>query len=299
MLLYRGEEKNIVSELNKNAGFYSQYFFLINHYLYCKKHRFNFTIKSDIWLFKSVNGWSDYFKPISLSYHDNTNDVVNLSHTAIIEDYNIREYINIIPEIYVYNDVTNGHINEYKKQMNLINYDSIFIRRGDKLATESEYYEEEIYLNLLLFKNPNCDTIFLQTDDYTCYLKLEELIKIKNLNIRLLTLCNKENVGFIVKNELRYQLYITNKNKNYLDSIRQQLLNSKSVQDMNSEEIYDHTVKMIIGVDICMKSNICVCDYQSNVSRFIKLSHNNPDNVYDILNQQVDYNKCICPASGF
>jgi len=56
---------------------------------------------------------------------------------------------------------------------------------------------------------------------------------------------------------------------------------------------------MIIGIDFCLKSNICVCDYQSNVSRFIKLAHSNPVHVYDVLNQEIDYNKLICPAFGF
>jgi hypothetical protein len=56
---------------------------------------------------------------------------------------------------------------------------------------------------------------------------------------------------------------------------------------------------MIIGIDICSKSNICICDYQSNVSRFIKLFHNNPNNVYDIINEDIDYNKIQNPAYGF
>jgi len=66
---------------------------------------------------------------------------------------------------------------------------------------------------------------------------------------------------------------------------------------MNKDEIYKHTLEMIIGIDIVVKSNICICDLQSNVARFIKLAHNNPQNVFDIINPnyQNDYNKIIIP----
>jgi len=55
---------------------------------------------------------------------------------------------------------------------------------------------------------------------------------------------------------------------------------------------------MIIGLDIVFNSNICVTEYQSNVSRFIKLAHKNFDNVYNIMdpNNDIDINKKICLA---
>ena len=55
---------------------------------------------------------------------------------------------------------------------------------------------------------------------------------------------------------------------------------------------------MIIGIDIVLNSNISICEYSSNVSRFIKLSHKNSNNVYDVLNQDkdIDWNKTKCPS---
>jgi hypothetical protein len=301
MLLYNGiPVNNIKSYLGDKGGFYCLYFFLINHYLTCKKFKVNFIVKSDKWLFKSINGWTDYFKPIILHYNNNSNNTLVLTHDNILEHYAIKDYIHIIPEIYKYNDVTNNYINKYRKWLNLnSNYDSIFIRRGDKLIYESEMLEEHIYLDLLLLKKPDCHTIFLQTDDFTSYLKLQELIKVRGLNIRIITLCDPNCLGVIQTNELKNKLSGSLKNKEYLNNINTHLLNSKCVEDMNSNEIYEHTLKMIIGIDFCLKSNICVCDYQSNVSRFIKLAHSNPDHVYDVLNQEVNYNKIHCPAFGF
>jgi hypothetical protein len=66
-------------------------------------------------------------------------------------------------------------------------------------------------------------------------------------------------------------------------------------------EIRSHTIELLSGVDIVCKSNICITDYQSNVSRFIKLYHTNSSNVYDVSNPDldIDYNKIICPTFGF
>jgi len=58
---------------------------------------------------------------------------------------------------------------------------------------------------------------------------------------------------------------------------------------MNKDEILEHTLNMIIGIDIVLKSKYCVTDYQSNVSRFIKIAHNNFNNVFSIINDESIY----------
>lgn len=70
---------------------------------------------------------------------------------------------------------------------------------------------------------------------------------------------------------------------------------------MTPTEIYNHTINIIIGIDIVLHSNICITDFQSNVSRFIKLAHLNDSNVFDVLNPkcEIDYNHCLCPAFDF
>jgi hypothetical protein len=210
-------------------------------------------------------------------------------------------YRDAINDIYVYNDITIKRINEIKLKYNLVDYqyDSIFIRRGDKLAYESKYIPESEYITLLLNKNPLCKIIFLQTDDYNSYLSLKKYIDENNLRLKIYTLCNKDNVGTVVSNMQKDNIKksLLSNNDNYLSSISTSLLNSKTVEEMNREEIYNHTLEMIIGIDIVIHSNICICDIQSNVSRFIKLHHKNPKNVYDILNQNYDhdYNKIIFP----
>jgi hypothetical protein len=56
---------------------------------------------------------------------------------------------------------------------------------------------------------------------------------------------------------------------------------------------------MLIGIDIVLNSKICVLDYESNVSRFIKLAHSNPNNVFDINKKVISLNTILFPAYGF
>lgn len=292
--------ENNISVLNDSAGFYSQFFFTLNHYIYCKKNNKNFSINSDKWLFKSKIGWNDYFKPTELKYYEGREEK-HYSHNNVIEDYSISEYKENIPNIYIYNEKTINEINKMKSFFNLIDkqYDSIFIRRGDKLIEESEYIDENKYIELLLNKNPYCNKIFVQTDDYNCYLNLKKYIDTKKLNIEIYTLCDKNMVGVIVKDDQKELLKTTTKNSEYLNKIKDDLSKTKSVEKMNSDEKYKHVIDMVGGIDIVCNSNICITDYQSNVSRFIKLYHNNSNNVYDINNTTIDYSKKICPAYSF
>jgi hypothetical protein len=269
----------------------------MNHYLYCKYNNKNFKIDDRTWLFKIKNGWTDYFEKIELIKNNNNNnnnntEITTAKHGITLADYSIQEYKNIIPEIYIYNEHTKQEINKVKLQFNLIDneYDAIFIRRGDKLISESKKIDETTYIDLLLKKNPFCSTIFLQTDDYNSFIGLEKYIKEHNLNIKIHTICDKNSLGVVVFSNLKKQF--NDKTNN--------ITQNKSVDEMNHDEKYKHTMDMIIGVDILRKSNICVTDFQSNVARFVKLAHNNSDNVFDVLsNNNIDYTKKICPAYSF
>jgi hypothetical protein len=292
----------IVHKLGSIAGFYSQLFFLINHYIFCKENKQNFRIDSSEWIYKSKNGWTDYFKPTELNFHNSKTENVH-GHDDTMNDYSIESYKNAIPEIYVFNETVVNHIKNTKQILNLTNYDSIYIRRGDKLIDETDISQESIYVELLLKKNPRCKTIFLQTDDYTCFTNIQKYIIDKNLNIRVVTICNENNVGAITNKIHKENVNKNNsnnpENKEYISSISHKLQTTKSIEEMNMEEKYEHTLELLIGIDICVHSNICVCDFSSNVSRFIKLAHQNTNNVFDINKNIVDFSKKICPAYGF
>jgi len=289
--------------LNKSAGFYSQLFFLLNHYIYCKENQKNLKINSDAWIYKYDKGWTDYFAPLELNF--NKEEYIKKGHHETLGEYKIIDYQNSINEVYVYNNYVTNEIKNKKNQLNLLpfKYDSIFIRRGDKLLDESSIIYEEDYLNLLLSINPNCKHIFIQTDDYNSFEKLKDIINKKNYDIELYTLCETNEVGTMLTKDLKNRLINSNtnvdKNREYINNNNYNL--TKSTEEMTPDEIKEHTLKMIIGIEIVRSSNVCVLDYQSNVGRFIKLSHVNPNSVYDVETKTnyLDYDKRICPAFSF
>ena len=299
------KDKNVISVLpNTGSGFYAGFFCMLNHYIYCKKHKKNFKILSENWLFKKQDGWTDYFKNIELKYNDDV-DTQHPGFLNILEDFPIKDYKYNIPELYIYNENTIHEIQKTKERLNVLNknYDSIFIRRGDKLIDESVILQTDDYLKLLLKKNPNCKTIFLQTDDYNTYIELQKYNEERQLQLEIITLCDKNMTGVIVYNHLKPLILNPDiskpkNNQDYLSTIKSNIENTKSVNEMNPDEIYNHTMTMIIGIDIIANSNICICDYQSNVARFIKLFHKNSDNVFDVMNENtdIDYNKKVCPV---
>jgi hypothetical protein len=305
---YENIENNetIVSNLEKNQGFFSQFFFLLNQYLYCKHNKKNFKINSENWLYKFKDGWTDYFEAIELNFYDNNSINKDMYHSNILGDFTINNYIEAINDVYKYNDITKIYIEETIEKLNLKNqqYSSIYIRRGDKLASESKIINEDEYLKILIDKNPHCNNLFVQTDDYNCVLNLQNYIDEKKLNIKIYTLCSNEQYGSITNNNYKNQLSNAShfdENKQYLSDNLNKIINNKSIEDMNNEEIKQHTLDLISGIDIVKNSDYCILDYQSNVSRFIKLFHNNPKNVINVndANNDIDYDKKTCPAWGF
>ena len=298
----------IISVLNKYTGFFSMFFFFVNHYIHAKKNNCAFQVYSDKWLFKAFKGWEDYFENIDIvkNVEIKTKKVLSPLNKTFIE-YSIKEYKNVLPEIYKYNDRIKSLIEARKKNLKLKKYDysSIFIRRGDKLLTEANYIHGEVYLKKLLELNPSCKKIYLQTDDYTCFNEINDYIKKEKLNIKLLTMCEENCKGIIAfshhKNYLVNGNYGIDKNVEYLKNNKKSFIDSKPVDQMNSEEIYVHTMKMIIGIELVLQSNLVVTDYSSNVARFIKLMHVDSDCVYDVVTDtnELDYDKVICPSWGF
>jgi len=281
--------KTLISNWDNGSGFYSELNFKLNHYLYCKKYNINFKTNSDNWPYKFKNGWTDYFKDVELKLNDdlNTNNI-DLIHTengccSILEDFKLKDYVDVVKEYYIYTPEVKKIIDEKKTEIGLINneYGCIYIRRGDKLIDEIEFTHTDKFIDKLLNVYQDCKTIFLQTDDYNCFIDLQNYIKKYNLNIKALTLCPETNFGAIAHNGWTDKMKDNKSgNQEYLEKIKNNL--SKPISEMTPEEKYEHTIELITSVDICMNSKFCICDYKSNVSRFIKVAHNNVMNVFDV-----------------
>lgn len=297
----------IVSIMDKTAGFFSTFFFSLNHYLYCQKNKVSFQLNTENWLFKSLHGWTDYFQPIDFQGEKDDDDVQTKKHNELLGDFSIQEYRDAIRnDVYIYNDETLRIIEEKKRQHKLFpgTYDSIFIRRGDKLMAESQYMKTERYIELLLKKNPDCHRIFLQTDDYHCFLDLQDYVQRNQLNIEILTFCDPLSKGMVMF-ETPLEVQLDNcvirgdaEHKQYFEFIQNDLKQTKPVEKMNSEEIHQHTLDLLVGVDVVLHSKYCMLDKFSNVSRFITIAHDEYKNVFDIRypDENIEMGWTMCPA---
>jgi hypothetical protein len=287
----------IISVLNRAAGFFSQFFFTMNHYIYCMKNKISFTLKSDDWTFLYQDGWTDYFMPIELRFEDSDDINRQYGHGNVIEDVSFLEYKNILPLVYKYNDFIQSKINEKMDELQLVKgeYTSIFIRRGDKLLCESKFIETEKYMEALMKVYPDCKVIFLQTDDYNCYNDIMKYITTNELNIKVITLCDSNLFGFTMSG---IEFYNTNsnfeENNPYIHKIRSMNVKNKIIFDMNKEEIREHMITFLVGLDIVLQSKICITDYSSNVGKFIKLW--NGDSVIHVFGEEMNLNTIGCPA---
>lgn len=298
----------ITSVLDKSAGFYSVLFFTINHYIHCKKNNKTFKLDDSNWLFKSVNGWTDYFKSIDFTGVNEEGEPSQvLKHNQLAGNFLMWDYQDIIRNhLYLYNDEVARQVHDKTTELGLVHgeYDAIFIRRGDKLCCESKFIDTDQYVELLLRKNPNCSTIFVQTDDYNVFLDVEKYVKTHDLNIRVVTMCDPNTRGMVIFDkvlsvELDNVVIRGNQmNQQYFETIYDDLRKFTPVEKMNSEQIYRHTLDMLIGVDIVLHSKYCTLDNQSNVSRFISIAHNDYTKLFDVRypNENINMGWSMCPA---
>lgn len=302
----------IITHLNKSAGFYSQFFFMVNHYYYAIKNNLTYKIESSDWLFTYNFGWHDYFENVCF-IGKNNNSNISCSHGRILGNFTLSEYKNAIKMLYKYNETIKNLIHTEKAKLDLIDnkYDSIFIRRGDKMCGESKYIKGEEFVKKILQINPHCKAIFLQTDDYNCFLEIREYLKNMNSKIKLMTICEEQMIGGVIVNDNNINGLNDLKNgteamkphfqnREYVSNVFNDLTKNIPVTLMTKEQKYNHTLKMIIGIDIVLNSELCICDFSSNVSRFIKLAHKDSNKVYNVLNinEKFDWNITECPSFG-
>ena len=77
----------IYSIMKKSAGFYSQLFKAMNHYLFCKQNNLNFNLDTTDWLFKYEYGWIDYFENININDKIETTNNIYVDHSNTFDNY--------------------------------------------------------------------------------------------------------------------------------------------------------------------------------------------------------------------
>lgn len=282
-----------IFSLEKLGGFCWQYWVIAEHYLEAKKRGHTFYLEDTHFLFKHNKGWRDYFVSLNL-YNPSIvlEEPIYIKSAHNVFDPNLQpksstlnEYRDCFKEMIAYTPELNEKIkNSYTRfSLNEGQYGACMIRRGDKMFQESIYIPTEFYLDALIQKN--IDTIFIQTDDYQVYLDALGYVDQvhKDKNVRLLTLCPPWKQGTICyKNE--YNMIHSRQSEAINPHYVQSLLNrfKKTVDEFSPSEMKEHVEEMLIGFDICLHSKYLALDLQSNVTRYLFVSHDCPENVISI-----------------
>ena len=291
---------SLIFHLRKNdGGFYCQMWKLASNYLYSKKQKLHFFIDDSQWMFTHNLGWRDYFKSLTLV---SETKVVHPIHkelnveNILLNQFTLFEYIEAFKVIYILNDSLKEQYLKKKILLPTI-YNSIMIRRGDKMYGESIYIDTHEYIKKLLDKNSS--DIYVQTDDYTAYEEVCNICKKYYNTINVFTFCPVDKKGAFVFSYNPGVGSSISDNNTYLNNLL--TITQKSVQSYSSVEMKEHVEEMIIGLELCMNSEYLSTDFQSNVTRFLLCTHKNPENVFYVGSIPTPpLNKCmVCPAKGF
>jgi hypothetical protein len=225
---YKGESPGFCYMIHKIVGYY----------LIAKKNLLDFYFQDDGFMYRHTDGWHDYFDSLSIynasKQYENPLDL-DIKNDSQISMFNIfskdnfftlKENKDALCLLTKLNARMNSLLEESLKnlQLEVGQFDSIFIRRGDKMFSESTYYDTEVYIDKLIEKGTS--SIYVQTDDYAAFEELEEIIKNKYQNrIRICTLCPKTKRGtvtsisyknIVLSDPTRITDRVTEKNINYI-----------------------------------------------------------------------------------
>jgi len=278
---------------NAGYGFFSQYWGMLSLYIFSKRKGMQFYLDDTKWLFRHTKGWRDYFSSMNIYSESEISQPVyrNIPH-HLMEEFTLEEYCMADKDIFQLNINIKNKIQQYTFPEN---YDAILIRRGDKMILEATLIPVREYVEKLLEKGSK--NIFVQTDDYSVVQEIKNLVK--DYNIEIFTLCPNDRHGcFVYYSNIEDGSKVSNENMEYVRSVPKP---KKQVNEYTSEEMKEHVEELLMAVEISRRSRYLVTDFQSNISRYLYVTHNNPENVITVRNEEKpNFNTIMkCPMYGF
>mgnify|MGYP000877055262 FL=1 len=138
---------NICFDFENENGFFCLFWFFLQTYIYCRKNNNVIYIKDDNWKFKCENGLDDYIKLNSniRKYTKELNNPIFYTHMNVPDiNLTLTDYIHYSKEVFtIKSDILRMHDLPD-------NYNSIFLRGGDKLLYEAKQLPISEYVNNLL-----------------------------------------------------------------------------------------------------------------------------------------------------
>ncbi len=185
-----------------NCGFGSEIILLLKIMSFCEINKIDLIISSQNWNCKYKKGWNDYFLPffedeyikkpiyIKKTYLDNfpifysNEKLIKINNNEINEIYRFTKWWEIIinkwscddlfskmvtniNKIWKFNKFTYNLIQKRIKILNLQNYDTFHIRRGDKVNSKKGFEEKEANIceYKLYKKYQKSKNVYIMTDD--------------------------------------------------------------------------------------------------------------------------------------
>jgi len=280
------------------AGFYSQYFFFLQAYIFCRMHNAVLLYDDSQWKFKHALGLADYFvldeskiRFFNIAQEKLDNVVIKCHNPGEIgPTFPLCEYRKAIKELYVMNDDIRQKTHLLRKNFPE-KYNAIFIRWGDKkieIKVSGRDIEVERYVDTLQRVCGDNRHLFIHSDDHdavVCVLECMQRRNMQDFNVFFIT--GESERGGTLACEI-YRHGYPNKTK-------------KSIEQMTIHELREHTEKMLVAVEVMGQAENVVLDYQSNVARFLKLYYDESHcKVHSVFDDAPDENvACIPPAFGF
>lgn len=273
--------EKIVFDFENENGFFSLFFFFLQTYIYCVKNNYNLYIKDTKWKFLQLDNYISLNKNI-LKYETLDSDCNGkfFTHKKTPNvNYTLNEYKKYSKDVY---KIKENILAKYNLPEN---YNSIFIRGGDKLLYEAKQIPISHYVNKLLDIDDNeTNNLFVHSDDNLIVEKVINYVKNNNINLKIFKITDENNNGgAVIMKRLKYGT----------------CRNIKSVDEMSSEEVRNHTNKFLNALEIMRNSKNIVCSFDSNTSRFIKINFD--CNVYTVNGKNdIEFEKIVKnPAFGF
>lgn len=218
-------------KLSKSTGFFSEFFFVCQAYLYSQRIGERFSLLDKDWLYIQ---WQNYFTSLQV-VRDHPDPFVYNQHTPI-RFFTCREYHEAVRMLFTLRASLRIRVENMVSSLPL-DFIGLFVRRGDKLIREAPF----IPMRDILAKIPYTDSsvFFIQTDDYGVI----------------------EEIKDILPNNIVYTVPDTKRGSHHDDWVTKK----------TTSQIREETEEMLVGLAVCLRASHCWTDHTSNVGRFLKL----------------------------
>jgi hypothetical protein len=206
--------KSVIFTNTNNAGFGSVLGFMLQAYVYAKKNSYPFIVKEKNWNYTYEKGWHDYFESL---YAYNPRIVYpnqeNYQHAQMgqVPNYTYKDYTDAMKELYRPNEYIRNAANEFIEKIGGP-YNSIFIRRGDKISGKSKEMDAVNVESLIKKTGIKDGNVFVMSDDYSVVDEIKELLP----NCTIFTLIDSRNSGYLAERNRNDTADIKKKNADEL-----------------------------------------------------------------------------------